>query len=211
MPEALDFLRQDHRNMAALLRMLARQVDKFQSGERPDYDVIGAILDYFVSFPDAYHHPREDMIFAKLRDRDPRAAEGIGDLPAEHTELAARAREFSTRLRAVLEEAEIPREAFARCARRFIDHQRQHIDREESAFFPAAEKILTPTDWRELNALMTRADDAGERFEQLRKTILQWQAEDETAAVQDRDPKAAHAAEQHAPALEMSHVAGFKF
>lgn len=188
MPEALDFLRQDHRNMAALLRMLAWQVDKFRNGKRPDYDVISSILEYFVSFPDAYHHPREDMVFAKLRDRDPRAAETIGDLLTEHAELAARAREFSTELRAVLEEAEIPREAFARCARRFIDHQQQHIDMEESAFFPAAEKALTMKDWCELNALMATADHAGERLEQLRKTILQWEAEDETAAVQDRDP-----------------------
>jgi len=174
--------------MAALLRVLARQVDIFQSGERPDYEMIGAILDYFVTFPDAYHHPSEDMIFAKLRERDPRAAESIGDLPTQHAELAARAREFLTGLRAVLEEAEIPREAFARCAHRFIDHQRQHIDREESAFFPTAEKSLTATDWREPNALAAGADCAGERFERLRKTILQWQAEAETAAVEDRDP-----------------------
>jgi hemerythrin-like domain-containing protein len=187
MPEALDFLRQDHANMAALLRMLARQVDKFRRGERPDYEAIGAILDYFVNFPDAHHHPIEDQMFAKLRDRDPRAAERLGDLLAEHAELAARARDFSTGLRAVLEEAEIPREAFALCARRLIDHQRQHIDREESAFFPAAEQALTPADWRELTAAMARADRAGERFERLRATILQWQAEDETAA-QDRDP-----------------------
>jgi len=167
--------------MAALLRMLVWQVGKFQSGKRPDYDVISAILEYFLSFPDVYHHPREDMVFAKLRDRDPRAAETIRDLLTEHTELAARAREFLTELRAVLEEAEIPREAFTRCARRFIDHQRQHIDMEESAFFPAAEKALTLKDWGELNALMAKADDAGERFEQLRKAILQWQAEDETS------------------------------
>ncbi len=185
MPEALDFLRQDHRNMTALLRMLARQVDEFRSDKRPDYDVISAILEYFMSFPDAHHHPREDMIFAKLSDRDPRAAETIGDLLSEHRELAARAHEFSTNLRAVLEEAEIPREAVARCARRFIDRQQQHIDMEESAFFPAAEKALTPADWGELNALMARADSAGERFKQLRKTILQWQVEDEIAAIQD--------------------------
>jgi hemerythrin-like domain-containing protein len=125
-------------------------------------------------------------MFAKLRDRDPRAAERLGDLPAEHAELAARARDFSTGLRAVLEEAEIPREAFTLCARRFIDHQQQHIDSEESAFFPAAEQALRPADWRELTARMAAADRAGERFERLRATILQWQAEDETAA-QHRD------------------------
>jgi hemerythrin-like domain-containing protein len=188
MPETLDFLRQDHRNMATLLRILERQVGEFRSGKRPDYDVISAILKYFVSFPDACHHPREDLVFARLRDRDPLAAERTGDLRSAHEELAARAQEFSTGAQAVLEEAEMPREAFIRLARRFIDQQQQHIDMEESVFFPAAEKTLTTTDWAELNALLARSEHAGERFEQLRKTILEWQAEDETAADQDRDP-----------------------
>ena len=94
MPETLDFLRQDHRNMATLLRILERQVGEFRSGKRPDYDVISAILKYFVSFPNAYHHPREDLVFARLRDRDPFAADRIGDLRSAHKELAARAQEF---------------------------------------------------------------------------------------------------------------------
>ncbi len=188
MPEALDLLRQDHSNMAALLRTLERQVNEFRSDRRPDYDVISAILDYFLSFPDVCHHPREDLIFAKLNERDPRAIERIGDLRSEHDELAARAHEFLTELRAVLDEAEIPREAFYRRAGRFIDRQRQHIDMEESTFFPAAEKALMPTEWKELNVLMAKTDAARERSEQLCKTILQWQAEDEAPAVPGLNP-----------------------
>jgi len=196
MPRALDLLREEHRKVATLLQILERHVDEFRRGERPDYDVIRAVLDYLVSFPDVCHHPKEDLIFARLRARDPLAAERIGDLRSAHEGLAARTREFSTGLRAVLEEAEIPREAFIRLASRFIDQQRQHIDMEESVFFPAAERTLTRTDWAELNSLMARTDDAGERFEQLRKTILQWQSEDEAAAVQERTPTRPHSQEK---------------
>jgi len=184
MVEALDLLRQDHSHMAALLRMLDRQIGDFRGGRRPDYDVIAGILDYFLSFPDASHHPREDLIFAKLRDRRPQAIEAIGDLQSEHRQLAADAREFLTALRAVLEEAEIPREALYGRARRFIDRQRRHIATEESVFFPAAEASLTPADWTELGALAAKAD-LGERFEQLRQRILRWQADDEA----DEAPK----------------------
>lgn len=81
----------------------------------------------------------------------------------------------------------MPREAFIRLAHRFIDLQQQHIDKEESVFFPAVEETLTTTDWAELNALVARTEDAGGRFEQLRKTILQWCAEDETGTGQGRD------------------------
>src|SRR5215470_7367169 len=188
MPRALDLLREEHRKVATLLQILEQHVDEFRRGERPDYDVIRAVLDYLVSFPDVCHHPKEDLIFARLRARDPLAAERVGDLRSAHEELATRTREFSTGLRAVLEEAEIPREAFIRLARRLIDQQRQHIDMEETTFFPAAEKTLTPTDWAELNPHTAKTDNAGERFEQLRKKILQWQAEDETTNVQERDP-----------------------
>jgi|SRR5579863_6338712 len=183
MVEALDLLRQDHRNMATLLRMLDQQIGEFRGGGRPDYDVIAGILDYFLSFPDACHHPREDLIFARLRDRDPQAIEAIDDLQSEHRQLAAAARNFLAALRAVLEEAEIPRHAFYERARRFIDRQRLHIGMEESTFFPAAERALTPADWTELEALMPKTD-VGERFEPLRQMILRWQRDDEAAAAQ---------------------------
>jgi hemerythrin-like domain-containing protein len=182
MSQALDLLRQEHSNIARVLRILEWQVSKFRSGDRPDYDVIRTVLDYLLRFPEACHHPKEDLIFDKLRDRDPVTAEKIGDLRSTHEELATRAQEFSTGVRAVLEEAEMPRQAFIRLARRFIDQQRQHIDMEESVFFPAVEKTLTVTDWIDLNALITKATEAGARFEQLREKVAQWQVEDETAA-----------------------------
>jgi hemerythrin-like domain-containing protein len=191
MPEALGLLLEEHRNMVTLLRALEWQVNEFEKGNQPDYDVMGATLDYFLSFPDVYHHPKEELIFAKLRERDLRIAQQIGDLPIAHQELAARAREFATALRAVLEEAEMSREAFARWARGFIDLQRRHIDMEESTFFPAAAKALTAKDWTDLGALMTTEEDplfgerVGERFEQLRKTILSWQAQDQAAPAKE--------------------------
>jgi hemerythrin-like domain-containing protein len=191
MPEALAVLRQEHRNMVTLLQTLEWQVDEFENGNQPDYDVIGATLDYFLRFPDVYHHPKEELIFAKLQERDLTIAQHIGDLGIAHQELATRAHEFATALRAVLEDVEVSREAFARWARGFIELQQRHIDMEESTFFPAAEKSLSAKDWTDLEAAMTTEDDplfgvqVGERFEQLRKTILVWQAQDQTAPAKE--------------------------
>ena len=187
MPEAIAVLREEHRNMVALLRTLEWQVDEFASGNQPDYDVIGAALDYFQSFPDLYHHPREELIFARVHERDPGITQRIGDLRIAHRELAARSHEFATALRAVLDEQEVSREAFARWARGFIDLQRRHIDVEESTFFPAAATALTAEDWADLRTVMMTQDDpvlgeqAFARFEQLRKTVLRWQAQDQAA------------------------------
>jgi hemerythrin-like domain-containing protein len=188
MPKAIDLLRQEHGDMATLLRTLEWQVAAFKDDSHPDYEVIRATLDYFRSFPDIYHHPKEDLIFAKLRERDPAAAQKIGDLRKAHEQLAARAREVAAAVRAVLDEVEVSRDAIVRWASDFIDQQREHMKLEESTFFPAAERALTVKDWSDLTALMTRADDplfgvqVDARFEQLRKTILAWQAQDEVAS-----------------------------
>jgi hemerythrin-like domain-containing protein len=193
MPEALDSLRLEHCNLAILLRTLEWQVAEFQNGNQPDYDVIRATLDYFLGFSDVYHHPKEDLVFAKLSECDPGIVKKIGDLRKAHEELAVRVHEFDKALRAVIDEAEVSREAFARWARRFIDLQRQHIEMEESVFFPAAEKTLTAKDWADLKTRMTKAADplfgnsVGQNFESLRKTILAWQAQDEKAADRHKD------------------------
>jgi hemerythrin-like domain-containing protein len=188
MPQAIELLRQEHGNIATLLRTLEWQVAAFKNDSRPDYEVIRATLDYFRSFPDVCHHPKEDLIFAKLRERDPAAAERIGDLRKAHEQLAARTREAAAGVRAVLDEAEVSRDAVVRWASGFIDQQREHMKMEESTFFPAAERALTAKDWSDLAALMTREDDplfgvqVGASFEQLRQTILAWQAQDEAAS-----------------------------
>ena len=185
MHEILQALRQEHRNIVSLINTLEWQVAEFERGSTPDYDVISANVEYFLTFPDLFHHPKEDMVFAKLCERDAAAAAGIDDLRRAHAELGARTREFSAGLHAVLDELEIPRSAFVRRARRFIELQRQHIEMEETRFFPAADKALTTEDWADVKARMTRGEDPlfGEnvpaKFDRLRRTILTWQAQDE--------------------------------
>jgi hemerythrin-like domain-containing protein len=87
----IDSLRQEHRNIEKPLLVLERELSVFDRGERPDYQVFDAIIAYFLVYPHTYHHPQEDMIFEKLRERDPAAAENIGDLAAEQTVAASRA------------------------------------------------------------------------------------------------------------------------
>jgi hemerythrin-like domain-containing protein len=148
-----------------------------------DYDVIRGVVDYFLSFPDLYHHPKEDLIFRKLTERAPDAADRIGDLRREHEALSARTRELSAGLKAVLDEAQVPRESFVRWARAFIDLQWRHMEMEETEFFPAALENLVDEDWKQLQTQMTTPEDplfgerVGERFEHLRKSILHWQEE----------------------------------
>ena len=57
-------------NCRALLAVLERELEVFDRGDRPDYEVIRAVISYFEVYPEVYHHPQEDLVFAKLRTRD---------------------------------------------------------------------------------------------------------------------------------------------
>jgi len=80
----IERLSQEHRNIEKLLAILERELDVFDRGDRPDYEVIRAVISYFEVYPEVYHHPQEDQVFAKLRERDPVAAAKVGDLAHEH-------------------------------------------------------------------------------------------------------------------------------
>lgn len=181
MSEVIRVLQREHANIAVLVRTLERQVAEFEKGGTPDYELFRAALDYFLGFPDLYHHPKEDMVFARLQERAPEIASRIGDLRREHEAIAARSRELSEGLRAVLDEAQVPRDSFSQWARAFLTLQMQHMNMEEQVFFPAALEALTEQDWKELQAAMTREEDplfgerVGEKFERLRQTVLKWQ------------------------------------
>ena len=45
----IDVLRQEHRNIEKLLLVLERELDVFAWGERPDYEVVQAVIAYFQS------------------------------------------------------------------------------------------------------------------------------------------------------------------
>lgn len=193
MPAILDELRQEHRGIAEILGCLERQVHRVEFDERPDYEVIGAALDFFSAFPDRYHHPKEDLIYQRLAQRDQVSAWIVGDLAQAHEELARHLGTFVAAVRAVLGEAELPRDKLVGWARDFIDLQRRHLAMEEASFFPAAERALTAEDWAEVaeaarrRDLLLDADGQRQDHEALRRSVLAWDA-------QDREAKAADAA-----------------
>jgi hemerythrin-like domain-containing protein len=185
MVEILRRLREEHRNIARVLNALEHQLAIFDRGEQPDYDVLVAAADYFTGFPDRCHHPKEDLIFRKLKKEDPAAIESIEDLELEHEKMAGLAGHFREAVQNVLEEVEVPREAFDAVVRHFIRDQHRHMQMEEEHFFPLALRVLGPQDWAEIDSQVTKEDDplfgseASRSFEALLRQILKWEQEDE--------------------------------
>jgi len=181
----VDILSREHRNIEKLLTVLEHELDIFDRGDRPDYEVIRAIISYFEVYPEVYHHPQEDLVFAKLKIRDPAAAAKIGDLSREHQKAAERLRGVAQAVDGVLADREILRQNVDTIVRNFIEHERRHMMMEDRDFFPAALKALDPQDWTEIASTLTGQKDplfsevAEERFEALRAHILQLEQEAE--------------------------------
>ena len=179
MTDFIEVLRQEHRNIESLLRVLERELDVFGRGERPDYEVLRAVIDYFKDYPDSCHHPKEDMIVEKVRVRDAVAA-------ATQQE---RLRRVAQAVERVLDDQDLVRQNVVSIIRDFIDHERQHMAMEERIVFPTALDALRPEDWADIALKMADRYDPfyqpgfEQKFNRLHRNILRMaeQAEAERA------------------------------
>lgn len=175
----------EHRNIERLLAVLEHELEVFDSGDRPDYEVIRAIISYFQVYPKEYHHPQEDLVFARLKLRDPAAAAKIGDLAGEHAKLARHLQRAAEAVDAVLSDREVLRETVDTISRDFIEQERRHMSMEDRYFFPAAASALQAQDWIEIASAVNRREDplfsevAEQRFDAVRAHILQVEQESE--------------------------------
>lgn len=178
MPQAIQTLRSEHKTTARMLDLLDRQITLFEDAQHPDYDLLKDVIDYFLTYPDLYHHPKENLILEVLRKKDPQMAAPVGDIEKEHAEISLRLHQFAQSVVEVLMEMEISRDAFVKIARDFIDEQRQHMVKEEQVFFPAALEALSDQDWAEIDKKISHFQDplttkeVGPKFESLRQMLL---------------------------------------
>ncbi len=159
MTDNIDSLHEDHANLAKLLDAPERQPALFDEGETPDYDIVRGLVSYCLDDPDLDHHPKEDLVLEHLKAADPVAAAAIGDLAAEHEDLAALTRRFAGAVDAILQDIQVPRGPFEDAARRFLESYREHMDKEERAFLPAARRSLRKADFANIEGRLSHRED----------------------------------------------------
>ncbi len=183
MTKIIEILREEHRNIEELLLVLEQELHVFDRNEQPDYEILQAVISYFQDYPDCCHHPKEDMIFEKLKARDPVAAGSVGDLEAEHQNEGKRLQRVAQMIRSILTHHEVLRPTFDDIMRDFIEHERKHMEMEERVLFPAAVNALQPEDWAGIDAIWSEKKDTmfnvaiEEKCQSLRERILQWKRE----------------------------------
>jgi hemerythrin-like domain-containing protein len=155
----IDQLHQDHIHIARLLDFIDREVVKAGTAERPDYHLLNEVMYYMTHYPDLYHHPHEDRIFARLRATGKVPVSEIDEVSEQHKTLLEQGLRFRELLEAILRTEGVRVDDFVATAQAYSRLQRAHLDREEGVLFDAARQFLSEADWRAIDAAWEGAPD----------------------------------------------------
>jgi hemerythrin-like domain-containing protein len=142
-------LKAEHRHIATVMQLFTDQLKAMEDGQYVDGHVVFEIMDYMATWPDRYHHPREDLIYCRVAELDPKAADEVDSLQRDHDHTAARGRELLKEIEG-WRNGDVSHTSIVKLGRAYIDHMYEHMNIEEKVVFPHIESILTLEDWREL-------------------------------------------------------------
>lgn len=172
MSDALLLLRLEHENLGQLLDLIDEQRQLTKAGGDLDLSLLETITEYFSGYPEKCHHPVEDLVFRRLKMRDPDAISKPDKLEAEHAQIERLTAELAETIASGNDGP-----GLAEVLERFVNDYRMHMAMEEEHFFPAAAKALSEQDWDEIDFRLFDSPDplfdhaAHERFHGLRERI----------------------------------------
>lgn len=159
MADIIQQLRKDHLNAAKLLDLLEAQIETLDKGETTDYLLMLDAMHYMTHYPDLFHHPKEDLVFKKLKQRDVSARPTVDNLVEEHKALAEKGVQFYECLQTIVSELMVSRESLESRGRDYIAFLRSHMNKEEDEIFPLASAVLREKDWAEIDTAMEAKED----------------------------------------------------
>ena len=152
--ESLRIIQDEHEALSAMLRSIGLMVDG-GPGIQPEgfFNVLRAMLFYIDEFPERLHHTKEtELLFPRVARLAPGTAGAIAQLNKDHARGEAAVRELQHLLLAWELIGETRRAAFEVAAKAYLAFYLEHMRLEETEILPAAKKVLSATDWAELDA-----------------------------------------------------------
>jgi hemerythrin-like domain-containing protein len=159
MSDSIALWHAEHATFVTLLDLLEDQLERFQRGASPDYELMLNIMFYMTHYPDALHHPKEDMAFAVIHERERSAGPIIDALSEQHARLKESGDGLVRELDNIVNGSIASREHLETSGRAYIADFRRHIEREETAMLPLAAKLLDDSDWKVIDAAISQLDD----------------------------------------------------
>jgi hemerythrin-like domain-containing protein len=175
MTNDIDKLQSEHTDFAKLLDLLEAQIGLFHRGEQLDYNLMLDIFYYMTHYPDRFHHPKEDLAFARLAERDSSTRLAVEELARQHRVIAASGSRFLDNLNAALAGAMLTRESVEIPGLEYVTFYRSHMKMEERELFPIARTLLRDDDWAQIGVAIESTEDPlfGPQVEKRFRTIHQ--------------------------------------
>jgi hemerythrin-like domain-containing protein len=159
MPNTLAIWHADHLNFAKLLNLLEEQLGLFREGESPDYQLMLDIMYYMTHYPDVFHHPKEDLVFARIKERESPAVATIDKLTKQHAALKACGEKLVHDLDDIVNGSIVERERIETSALEYLANFRDHMRIEEIDIIPLAARLLRDRDWSAIDAAIRHIED----------------------------------------------------
>ena len=140
----------EHVQLFMVMQVFKEQLGAIERGEVVDTHVVYEVMDYMVTWPDRFHHPREDLIYARVAEIDPGALDDVDTLQRDHDNTAQVGRQLLKLIENWRSGEAAGSEVVTR-GREYISHIYEHMNVEEKLVFPKVEATLTPRDWFELS------------------------------------------------------------
>jgi len=140
--ELLVELREDHRNMARVLDLMDGLVQEMEQDKDPDFELFNEIMRYMTVYPDAVHHPMEDIVYEELRSRRPDLSEDLDHVPDDHADIAHLSTLLRNEVEAVNAGAAVRRNKMIEDATAYILRLRNHMQWEEDDLFRRIDLML---------------------------------------------------------------------
>ena len=150
MPRIIDKLKLEHSEFRRFLHNFDEELKKFEKGRSPDYEMLDALLDFFTSFPDEWHHKKEDLVYDALVPKLGRLNASLSDLRAEHQRLETGAKGFDDRIAHLRRGSDLSMKEIVQVGNTYSRLLRHHMVKEDQVFFPLAEEHLIAADWAEI-------------------------------------------------------------
>ena len=166
----------DHRNFARLLDLIEQQFNAYEAGKHPDYELMRSAVHYLRHYPDRFHHPREDVAFRRLVQRDPQLRSDIEWCIREHALIAEAGEKLLNCLNQIIAGDEVERTGLKVAAGTYLAYYRHHLAVEEHQIIPRAVELLTPDDWAAVSDIAAEPDplfgtEVDARYSELRRRI----------------------------------------
>lgn len=158
-PVPLAVINSEHKYLSRLLVLLEEEADDLSRSGSCDFQCLNNIMDYMMNFPGKYHHPKEDLLFDRLKKISPKLKNIINGLTQHHHHIFIENDSLCKEIAALdASPSRVKARKLSAHILSYCSSMREHMQLEEAEIWPAT-KQLTKVDWQQIEKELKSISD----------------------------------------------------